>query len=325
MQAAHITAPGKLEMVDVPTPSLDGLPGEPILVQLHAGVLCASDFPRYLGGAFNVPFPRPVGDSLHECIGIVAESRCSRLKPGDWTLAIPPDQRGMSEYFVTDGSMAVSLPAHAPREHLILGQPLGTVLWAARKLPNLLDLDVAVVGQGPIGLFFTHLVSNMGARRVIGLDKLDYRLEFARAMRATHTVNVDREDAAQAVRDYTDGRGADVVIEAVGHQVESVQLAIRLVAKHGTVLLFGVPDEEHYPLPIHDMVYQNLRVIGSIHPNVQRDLPLALDMIRQGRINVGPLITHRFAFADAQAALELAINRVDNPIKVLLTTPAWQG
>lgn len=325
MLAAHITAPRKLDFVDVPIPSLDRLPGEPILVQLHAGVLCASDFPRYLGGAFNVPFPRPVGDSLHECIGIVAESRCPRLKPGDWTLAIPPDQRGMSEYFVTDGSMAVALPAHTPREHLILGQPLGTVLWAARKLPNLMDLDVAVVGQGPIGLFFTHLASNMGARRVIGLDKLDYRLEFARAMRATHTINVDRENALQAVRDYTDGRGADVVIEAVGHQAESVQLSIRLAAKHGTVLVFGVPDEEHYPLPIHDMVYQNLRVIGSIHPNVQRDLPLALDMIRQGRLDVGPMITHRFDFADAQAALELAIGRVNNPIKVLLTTAARQG
>lgn len=325
MQAAHIVQPRQLEMVDVPVPSLDGLPGEPILVQLHAGVLCASDFPRYLGGAFNVPFPRPVGDSLHECIGVVAESRSPRFKPGDWTLAIPPDQRGMSEYFTTDAAMAVPLPPHSPREHLILGQPLGTVLWAARKLPNLMDLDVAVVGQGPIGLFFTHLVSNMGARRVIGLDKLDYRLDFARNMRATHTVNVDRENALEAVRDYTDGRGADVVIEAVGHQAESVQLAIRLAAKHGTVLVFGVPDEMNYPLPIHHIVYENLRVIGSIHPNVQRDLPLALDMIRQGRIDVGPMITHRFAFAEAQAALELAIERRDNPIKVLLTTAAWQG
>ena len=317
MKIARITAPGQLEFVETPLPSLDEIPGEPILVRLHAGVLCASDFPRYTGGAFNVTFPRPLGDSLHECIGEVVESRSPRFRPGDRTLAIPPDQRGLGDHFVADASMAVHLPDYPTRSHLILAQPLGTILWAARKA-NLVDLDVAIVGQGPIGLMFSHLVANMGARRVIALDKLDYRLDMSRRMKATHTVNVERDDPVAAVCDLTDGRGVDVSIEAVGHQVESVHLAIKLCRKHGTALLFGVPDEEHYPLPVYDILVQNLRVIGSIHPDVQRDLPLALDMIRQGRIEVGPLITHRFPLLAAQQAFDLAISRTDNPIKVLL-------
>src|SRR5262249_41613345 len=110
MKAAHIIAPRRLEIVDVPRPDFAALPGEPILVRLHAGVLCPSDFPRWQGGAFNVEFPRPIGDSLHECIGEVVESRSPRFRPSDLTLAIPPDQRGLSEYFVADGSMAVHLP-----------------------------------------------------------------------------------------------------------------------------------------------------------------------------------------------------------------------
>lgn len=321
MKSALIQQPGQLEFVEVPLPDLSKIPGEPILVQLHAGVLCASDFPRYLGGAWDVPFPRPLGDSLHECIGQIVESRSPRFRVGDYTLAIPPDQRGLSEVFLADASMAVHLPTDfRPREYLILAQPLGTILWAARKLPNLLDLDVAIVGQGPIGLLWSHLVSNMGARRIIALDKLDYRLEFSRKMRATHTVQVDAVDPVAAVREATDGRGADVVIEAVGHQAETINLSIQLAAKHGTVLLFGMPDAEHYPMATWEIIRQNLRVIGSVHPNVQRDLPLALDMIRQGRIDVSTLITHRFRFEQAQEAFDLAIARRGNPIKVLLTT-----
>jgi threonine dehydrogenase-like Zn-dependent dehydrogenase len=326
MKAGHIVAPRQLEIVDTEVPSLDDLPGEPILVRLHAGVLCASDFPRYTGGAFNVEFPRPVGDSLHECIGQVIESRSPRFQPGDMTLAIPPDQRGLSECFVTDAASAVSLPSpYVHSDEMILGQPLGTVIWAARKLPNLLDLDVAVIGQGPIGLMFTHLLANMGARRVIALDKIEHRLSIARQMKATHTVNVDQEDPLEAVQRYTDGHGADIVVEAVGHQVESLHLAVDLCRKHGTVLMFGVPDEEQYPMPVWKIMRQNIRFVASVHPDVQRDLPLALDMIRQGRINVTPLITHRFAFEDAQAAFNLAIDRVDDPIKVVLETEAGRA
>lgn len=322
MLAAHIISPRRLEMIECAPPSLDGVPGEPVLVRLHGGVLCASDFPRYVGGAFNVEFPRPIGDSLHECIGEIVDSRSARFKPGDRVLSIPPDQRGMSEIFLADASMTVHLPTFEPRERLILAQPLATILWAARKLPNLVDLDVAIVGQGPIGLLFTHLVSNMGARRVIALDRIDYRLAVSRQMRATHTVHVDRDDAVAAMRELTDGAGADVVIEAVGHQIESIHLSFELAKKHGTVLLFGVPDAAFYPLPAFDMLIKNLRVIGSIHPNVQRDVPLAFDMIVQGRIDVTPLITHRFPFREAQAALDLAIDRRDEPIKVLLSTEA---
>ncbi len=324
MKAAQINSPRCLEFIDVPEPSLDALDGEPILVQLHAGVLCASDFPFFQGGAFYVEFPREIGHSLHECIGEVIESRSPRFKPGDLTLAIPPNHLGLSERFVADASMAVHLPTdYRPREELILAQPLGTVIWATRKLPNLLGLDVVVIGQGPIGLMFDYLLSNMGARRVIGLDKLDYRLEVARRMRATHTINVDRQDPLEAVMELTDGRGADVVVEAVGHQHETLRLAAGLCKAHGTVLMFGIPHEREYPLPVWDIMWNNQRLIGSIGPEVQQDLPLALDMITQGRIDVSPLITHRFPLEQAQAAFEAAVEKKDNPIKILLETEAF--
>jgi threonine dehydrogenase-like Zn-dependent dehydrogenase len=318
LKAAQIVAPRRLEWIETPRPSLDDLAGESVLVHFEAGVLCASDFPRFLGGAFNVEFPRPVGDSLHEIIGQVVESRSPRFQPGDSVLSIPPDQRGLSEYFLADASMTVPLPEFQHRERLILAQPLGTIIWAARKLSNLIDRDVVVIGQGPIGLLWDHLLANMGARRVIGLDRIGYRLDAAKKMHATHTLDVDRDDVQQAVLDLTDGEGADVVIEAVGHQHETIDTAVRLAKSHGTVLLFGVPDEEVYPMPIWAIFRKNLKVIGSVHPNVQRDLPLALDMIRDGRVDVAPLITHRYKLSDAAEAFDLAISKRDQPIKVLL-------
>lgn len=318
MKAAHIVAPCQLEIIEVGVPSLSGVDGEPLLVELQAGVLCASDFPRFRGGAFNVTFPRPVGDSLHEIIGRVVESRSPRFQPGDHVLAIPPDQRGLSQYFIADAAMTVPLPAYERPECLILAQPLGTVIWAARKLPNLLHKNVVVIGQGPIGLLFDHLLANLGARRVIGVDRLDYRLEIARRMKATHTINVDRDEATEAVRELTAGQGADVVIEAVGHQHETLHSAIKLCRHEGTVVMFGVPHEEIYPLPVWELFRKNLRFIGSVHPDVQHDMPLALDMIVDGRIDVAPLITHRFKFHEAQQAFTTAIQRIGNPIKVLL-------
>ena len=248
----------------------------------------------------------------------MVESDSPRFRPGDSVLSIPPDQRGLSEYFLADAAMTVPLPEFEHRERLILGQPLGTIIWAARKLPNLIDRDVVVIGQGPIGLLWDQLLANMGARRVIALDRIDYRLAAAKTMHATHTVHVDRDDVEGTVLDLTDGQGADVVIEAVGHQHETIDMAVRLAKSHGTVLLFGVPDEEVYPVPVWAIFRKNLNVIGSVHPNVQRDLPLALDMIRDGRINVAPLITHRYKLFEAAEAFDLAISRRDEPIKVLL-------
>lgn len=325
MKSARISSPRTLEFVETPLPDLSDIEGEPVLVRLHAGVLCASDFPRFLGGAFYVDFPRPLGDSLHECIGEVAESRSPRFKKGDLVLAIPPEQRGLSEYLVADASKTVHIPTDFhPREHLILGQPLGTVVWAARKLPNLMHKRVAVIGQGPIGLMFDHLLANMGARQVIALDKLDYRLEAARQMKATDTVNVDRDDPVEAVLALTGGQGVDIAVEAVGHQHETLHMAVDLCRPAGTVLMFGIPHEEEYPLPIWKIIRKNLTMIGTVHPEVQVDMPIAIEMITSGRIDVSPLITHRFPLAEAQEAFTLAVDRVDNPIKVLLETEAFK-
>ena len=198
-----------------------------------------------------------------------------------------------------------------------MSQPLGTVIWACRKLPNLLNLDVVVMGQGPMGLLFTHLLSNLGTRSVITTDLVDFRLTTAKKMRATHTINAAKEDTVAAVEEITEGRMADLVVEVVGHQTETINECLRLLKRDGTLLAFGVPDDQVYDFHFADFFRKNLRFIGSVGPDAPSDFPLAMDMIVQGRVDVSPIITHHLPFTEAQLGFEMALNRKDEAIKIV--------
>ena len=341
MKAAQIVAPRRVEVVDVEEPSLVDAPPGMIKIRVERTCLCGSDMPLFTydlaelqqlaiqGQRSNVPFldvnrghvyPLRPGQAAHECVGTVVESTSSRFREDDFVLAVPDAQAGLCQYFCAPEGRAIHLPGNGiAKEHILMTQPLGTVIWACQKLGNLLNLDTVVVGQGPMGLLMTHLVSNMGARTVIGMDKLDYRLEAARKMRATHTVNVDREDAVAAVKEITGGKMADVVFEVVGHQTATIEFCMNLLRRRGAMVAFGVPDERFYSgFPFSDFIRQNLTLIGSIGPDIVPNYSLARDMIVQGRIDVSHIITHILPLQEIQKASDLFADRKDGAIKVVL-------
>ena len=189
--------------------------------------------------------------------------KSDKFKVGDEVLALPRYIGGLSEYFLSDESVTVPLTDFPRKDCILMSQPLGTVIWACRKLPNLLNLDTVVVGQGPMGLLFTHMLSNLGARTVITTDIVDFRLTVAKKMRATHTINADKQDPVAAVEEITEGRMADLVIEVVGHQTETINECIPLLKRGGTLLAFGVPDDLIYDFHFADFLpkkYQLYRI-----------------------------------------------------------------
>ena len=138
-------------------------------------------------------------------------------------------------------------------------------------------------------------------------------------MRATHTINVDRQDPVVAVREITEGKMADVAFEVVGHQGIAIDLCLDLVRRLGTVVAFGSPDRATYrDFPYEKLFRQNLTLIGSVTADPLTSYPLARDMILQGRIDVSPLITHILPFSEVQKAFELFVDRQDRAIKVVL-------
>jgi threonine dehydrogenase-like Zn-dependent dehydrogenase len=205
---------------------------------------------------------------------------------------------------------------------LLLAQPLGTALFALKKLPSVIDQDVAVVGQGPMGQLFVSALKNLGARQIIAIDPLRSRLEVSPLMGATSMVCNAENDPAEEVARLTGGRMVDVVVEAVGHDSQQLNLCISLCRQAGRILYFGVPPETIDGVRWRDLFLKNLTVHTSVNPDFRRDFPLAMQWISQGRIDVSHIITHRFPLQEIQNAFELFRHRQDGALKVLIDFPA---
>ena len=316
MKAVQIVGPRRVEVIETQRPDIVGAPDGSILIKTVRASLCGSDLPMFALDYAEPNYPFPPGAPIHECIGVIAESKSQHFKPGDEVLAVPRGSGGLAEYYLSHELNAVPLPEFDDKNRILMAQPLGTVIYACRKLGSLLNQDAVVVGQGPIGLLVTHLLSNLGARSVIATDLLDYRLEVSKQMRATHTINASKQDPVAAVAEITEGRMADLVFEVVGHQTETVNHALDLVKRDGTVVAFGVPDQAMYDFHFGAFFRKNVRFISSVGPEAWIDYALALDMIVQGRIDVSPIITHTLPVDEAQRGFELFHNKEDGAIKV---------
>ncbi len=324
MLASHLVAPGKIELIEVPEPELSPVTSlkkgqREIIFQPETTCLCGSDLPYFNG---SDEWEIEVGHSLHEMIGTVTETNGKRWKAGDRVLAVPVMQQGLRERFVLDESRTISIASNIPEEHALMAQPLGTALFALKKLPNLLDKTVAVVGQGPMGQLMNAALSNMGARHIIGIDLLESRLQVSPRMGATATICNQNCDPVEALREILNGDLPEIVIEAVGHADQQFNLCIDLCRPEGKILVFGVPPETIDQVRWRDLLFKNITVYTSINPDFKRDFPLAMQWISEGRIDVSPIITHRFPLAEIQQAFELFRDRRESVIKVIVEFPS---
>jgi threonine dehydrogenase-like Zn-dependent dehydrogenase len=308
-----------VEWIDIPEPrAVDGdVPS--VVVRNRVATLCGSDVPFFTGTWPEVSFPAEPTLSLHECVGEVVESESPEFEPGQRVLAVPVAHRGLADRFATPANQVAPLIGDRPEEELLMCQPLGTVYRGCRKLGNLIGQTVVILGQGPIGLMFSAVVRRLGARHVIAMDKLDKRLSVSTKMGATEAINVDREDPVEALRRINGGKLADLVVEAVGHQQETLNTAIRLAAPSSTVLCFGLGVQKHYTVDFAEMYYKNVRLINSSGFGMDlTDFIVAMGLIADGFVDVSPLITHRMPIERIQDAYELFTDRRDGVIKVAL-------
>ena len=175
------------------------------------------------------------------------------------------------ERVVSDGDgLAPYDPALTPAQAVGL-QPLACVLYACEQLPDLAGRHVAIIGQGSIGLLFSYVAKAAGARRVTGVDPVD-RAKLAPAFGVDDVGARDQrplgEPAGAADR-------ADIVIEAVGHQVATLGHAIEAAALGGTVFYFGVADDDAYPISMRTMLRNNLTLKSGVTLDRRRVLELA--------------------------------------------------
>ena len=327
MLAGHFVSRRQVRLIEIDEPQLPVAgtsPGQ-ILFQPEMTCLCGSDLP-YFDGEFEghpITYPQPPGMSLHEMVGTVVATNGNRWKPGTRVLAVPLGQHGLFERFVLSEDRAIPLAPGLPDEMAMLAQPFGTVIHALKKLPNMIDRDVVVLGQGPIGQMFNAGLRNLGARKIIGVDPIESRLKLSQQMGATDTICSTGRGAVASVQQILDGGLPGTVIEAVGHKAQAFNEAVELTGAFGQILFFGVPATTIDGVALRAAMTKNLTISTSLHPDFERTFPLAMQWIAEGRVNLAPLITHRFPLSDLQTAFDTFRDRTDGALKVLVIFPAW--
>jgi threonine dehydrogenase-like Zn-dependent dehydrogenase len=251
---------------------------------------------------------------------------------------------GQAEYvrvpFADVGPMKIPDGMHE-EEVLFLSDILPTGYQAAEMGSIDSGDTVVVLGCGPVGIFAQKAAVLMGAGRVIAVDALEYRLDFAkRYTPEIETLQMRRGvDVVGEIRRMTDGRGADVCIDAVGCEARgnamqtilgklkleagsatSVTWAIDAVRRCGHVVLIGVYGPPYNLVPIGTAMNKGLTLrMGQC--NVKRYMPHLLDHIRAGRIDAKGIITHRFPLEAAAEAYRTFDDKKDGCVKCVLVPP----
>jgi L-iditol 2-dehydrogenase len=234
--------------------------------------------------------------------------RSTSLRPG-----------GMSEYFVVPpenlATDTLKLPDEVSYEAGSLIEPVACVVKSLRRA-NLRDGDVvAVIGVGIMGQLHVALAAAAGAR-VIAIDRVPFRLERALEIGADAAVNIDETDLRSAIAELTDGDMADVVIVGPG-SVEAMRTGVEIAGAGGKVVLFTASEPDaQLPLSPFELYFKEISLIPSYScgPNDTRE---ALNLIRNGAIPTGKLVTHRFPLDQIDRAMEAAAD-VDKALKTLI-------
>jgi threonine dehydrogenase-like Zn-dependent dehydrogenase len=178
---------------------------------------------------------------------------------------------------------------------------------------------VVVYAQGPIGLCATAGARLRGAGLVVAVDANHRRLEMARNMGADVVVDYTEEDPVAKVKALTEGRGADVAVEALGIQ-ETFENSLKSVRPGGIVSSLGVYGDR-ISIPLEPFIFGigDIDIRTTLCPGGKERLRSLMNLVKVGRLNLRQLITHRFALDEIEEAYPLFSNQEDGVIKVTVT------
>jgi L-iditol 2-dehydrogenase len=327
MKALQVLRPRSFSSVDLPIPRLPAGSPERIVVRTGWVSMCGSDIPFFTGGKRWRSYPLAPGAPMHECVGQIVESTSDLFRPGDQVVAIPEGDQGLAEFFVAQAAKAVRLPPDLPDPGACcLIQPLSTVMNGLDRLGDVAGKSVAVVGLGSIGLFFCWLLKQRGAERIVGIDPLAYRCRAAEGLGANRTWAQRSIEVVHAARQNADAWEApDICVEAVGHQMETLNDCLELVRKRGTVLAFGVPDQHVYAVEFETFFRKNAHLLAVVTPEWSEYLAKARDLYLPNRAELDALITHRFPIRDAEKAFTIYECHEDGILKALLDAACFDA
>ena len=334
MKAAVVHDINDIRIQDIERP--EPAPGE-VIVKVRASGICSTDIKMLAGQGLPKNLPAVLG---HEVAGEIFATGAGvkGFSPGQAVAVYPiavcgqcyfcsRDRHnlcenefglghgidgGFAEYVriprqIVDIGGVCHLSAGVSFEQASMAEPLSCCLAAARQANVKKDDTVAIIGAGPMGLFHLKVACQAGAE-VIMADVLDQRLETARQMGAAHCINTGREDCVETVRRLTGGRGADLVIAAVGIP-KVVEQYLPAVRNGGIFNIFGGPPAgESISVDPRWLHYGEVNITGTFAAT-PADFRRAVEFITTGQIEVRDLISHRFNLENMTEAVEHVRNQ----------------
>jgi 2-desacetyl-2-hydroxyethyl bacteriochlorophyllide A dehydrogenase len=351
MKAAQFYGGADIRVAEVPTPEPG--PGE-VLVRVRAAGICGSDLHGYRQRRQGQAAPVTPTLKGHELAGEVAamgdgvadlqigdrvavEPRhlvgcgvCAYCRRGDYHVCarrgmtpagIRLGSTGFAEYSLEPAHNLYRLPDSIAMEEATLLDAYACGLHALRLAPATPLSIVVVQGAGAIGLTALEIYRLAGARRVIVCGTHDRQLELAKTLGADAVINGAKADAVQAVRDLTEGQGAEVVIEAVGGTAATFAPGIEMCARMGTFVILGMYSGP-LTFAVREAHAKEIKIQFSNSYALWNGVPefkACLDLLEAGRLQAGAYITHTFPLDRILDGFEAASNKAESgAVKVVI-------
>jgi L-iditol 2-dehydrogenase len=342
MKVAYLTGLRELELREEPEPKIERM--EDVLLRVDRVGVCGSDVHYYTNGRIGqqvVRYPATVGHEFSATV-VEAGSAAGRLQPGDRVAVDPalacgtcdqcrlgrghtcrnlkfmgsPEQApgAVADYRVLPAGNCLAIPDAVSLDEAAMVEPLTIGLHAVRLGEVYPATRAAVLGSGPIGLSVLLLAKVVAPLTVYVTDLIDERLRLARQCGADWTGNAANGDAVAAIAER-EPLGLDLVFECSGDPA-AINQGIRLLAPGGRLVLVGIPPTKDVSFDIHaarpkELEFRNVRRQNGCMAPVVR-------LLAEGRIDVAPLVTHRFGLAQIRDAFELVDAYGDGVVKAML-------
>jgi 2-desacetyl-2-hydroxyethyl bacteriochlorophyllide A dehydrogenase len=318
MKAMVLTAPNELVLEEVAKPQADA---RQVLVRVTHSGICGTDYKIY-NGSIPVRYPRIMG---HEMAGEVVDAGGSSLRPGDRVIVDPElycgacfhcrigqthlcpkgsllgrdVNGGFAEFLSAPASQVFPLPDSVDRRQAPMIQVLTTCLHAQRQIDIFAGEYVVVLGLGVTGQLHVQLAKARGAT-VIGITRSADKRALAETLGADYTIP-GGDDAAAKVRELTEGRGADAVVETTG-VISQLASAINMTRAGGRILMFGIITAKEGALPFYDLYFKELSLINARVAKGE-DYPGAIGFVQRGQVRLEPLISDVMPLGELKAAI----------------------
>jgi threonine dehydrogenase-like Zn-dependent dehydrogenase len=353
MKAAIFEAPGRIVLADKPIPEPGPLDA---LMRITTTTICGTDV-HILKGEYPVARGLTVGHEpvgviakLGSAVQGYREGQrviAGAITPSGWSNAClcgvcSQDGAGtehgwkamggwklgntldgcQAEYVLVPDAMAnlAAVPDGLSDEQVLMCPDIMSTGFSGAETAGVRIGDtVAVFAQGPIGLCATIGVKLAGASLVIGVDRLPDRLKIARQLGADHAIDGSRVDPVAEIMRLTGGRGVDVAIEALGTQ-STFEAALRVLRPGGTLSSLGVYSTDlTIPLGAFSAGLGDHKIVSTLCPGGKERMRRLMSVIASGRVDLAPMVTHRFKLSEIEAAYELFSNQRDGVLKVAIT------